>query len=149
MVVLTAGSNTNGFVAKLNQDQSLGLSIQPGKDHAESFLYVETGRAAAFMEDDILLAGLKANSKDPAAFVFLSDDYVSDPYALMLRKDDAPFRKLVNDTLIAFMKSGEYEKLHAKWFQSPVPPKGINLAFPMSSKLKGLVQNPSDKAIGQ
>src|SRR5262249_24205539 len=128
---------------------SLGLTIHPGKDHAESFLYVETSRAAAFMEDDILLAGLKANSKNPDAFVFLQDEYVSDPYALMTRKDDAPFKKLVNDTLIAFMKSGDYEKLYAKWFESPIPPKGIDRAFPMSAKLKGLIENPNDKAIGQ
>jgi glutamate/aspartate transport system substrate-binding protein len=148
-VILTSGSNTNGFVATLNGEQSLGMTILKGKDHAESFIYVETGRAAAFMEDDILLAGLKANNKNPNAFVFLKDEYLSDPYALMFRKDDAPFKQIVDGALTEAMKSGEYAKLYAKWFESPVPPKGINLAFPMSERLKGLIQNPSDKANGQ
>jgi glutamate/aspartate transport system substrate-binding protein len=148
-VILTSGSNTNGFVAKLNSEKSLGMTILQGKDHAESFLYVETGRAAAFMEDDILLAGLKANNKNPNAFIFLMDEYLSDPYALMFRKDDAPFKQLVDGALTEAMKSGEYAKLYAKWFESPIPPRGINLAFPMSERLKGLIQNPSDKANGQ
>jgi glutamate/aspartate transport system substrate-binding protein len=148
-VILTAGSNTNGFVLKLNADNGLGMKILQGKDHAESFLYVETGRAAAFMEDDILLAGLKAGSKNPDAFVFLQDEYLSDPYALMFRKDDKVFKQLADDALIEAMKSGLYAKLYTKWFESPIPPKGINLSFPMSEKLKGLVANPSDKANGQ
>jgi glutamate/aspartate transport system substrate-binding protein len=148
-VILTAGSNTNGFVLKLNADKGLGMTILQGKDHAESFLYVETGRAAAFMEDDILLAGLKAGSKNPDAFVFLQDEYLSDPYALMFRKDDKVFKQLVDEALTEAMKSGLYAKLYTKWFENPVPPKGINLAFPMSEKLKGLVANPSDKANGQ
>lgn len=148
-VILTSGSNTNGFVLKLNADQGLQLKILQGKDHAESFLYVETGRASAFMEDDILLAGLKAGSKNPDAFVLLEDEYLSEPYALMFRKDDKPFKELVDEALVAAMKSGLYAKLYAKWFESPIPPKGINLAFPMSEKLKGLVASPSDKANGQ
>jgi glutamate/aspartate transport system substrate-binding protein len=148
-VILTAGSNTNGFVLKLNADKGLGMTILQGKDHAESFLYVETGRAAAFMEDDILLAGLKAGSKNPDAFVFLPDEYLSDPYALMFRKDDKVFKQLVDEALTEAMKSGLYAKLYTKWFENPIPPKGINLAFPMSEKLKGLVANPSDKANGQ
>src|SRR5215475_1960798 len=148
-VILTAGSNTNGFVLKLNADKALGMTILQGKDHAESFLYVETGRAAAFMEDDILLAGLKAGSKNPNAFVFLQNEYLSDPYALMFRKDDKVFKQLVDEALTEAMKSGLYAKLYTKWFESPIPPKGINLAFPMSEKLKGLVANPNDKANGQ
>jgi glutamate/aspartate transport system substrate-binding protein len=148
-VILTAGSNTNAFVQKLNTDNGLGLTFLQGKDHAESFLYVETKRAAAFMEDDILLAGLKANSKNPDAFVFLQDEYPSEPYALMFRKDDKPFKQLVDEALTEAMRSGQYTKLYAKWFESPIPPKGINLSFPMSEKLKGLIANPSDKANGQ
>lgn len=148
-VILTAGSNTNAFVLKLNAEKSLGMTILQGKDHAESFLYVETGRAAAFMEDDILLAGLKAGGKNPNAFTFLKDEYLSEPYALMFRKDDKPFKQLVDGALTEAMKSGLYAKLYTKWFESPVPPKGINLEFPMSDKLKRLVANPSDKANGQ
>ena len=148
-VILTAGSNTNAFVLKLNADKALGMTILHGKDHAESFLYVETGRAAAFMEDDILLAGLKAGSKNLNGLVFLQDEYVSDPYALMFRKDDKAFKLLVDEALTEAMKSGLYAKLYKKWFESSIPPKGINLAFPMSEKLRVLVASPNDKAIGQ
>ena len=125
------------------------MTILQGKDHAESFLAVETGRAVAFMEDDILLAGLKAGSRNPESLAFLKDEYLSDPYALMFRRDDRPFKQLVDDTLAEAMRSGQFTKLYVKWFENPVPPKGINLAFPMSGRLKGLVANPNDKAIGQ
>jgi glutamate/aspartate transport system substrate-binding protein len=148
-VVVTQGTNTAQFVAKLNADKNLGLKILQGKDHAESFLLVETGRASAFMEDDILLAGLKANASSPDNFVFLTDAFPSDPYGVMMAKGDGEFKKLVDDALTEAMKSGLYDKLYAKWFESPIPPKNINLKFPQSDKLKDLVKTPSDKAIGQ
>jgi len=148
-VVVTQGTNTAQFVAKLNTEKGLGLKILQGKDHAESFLLVETGRASAFMEDDILLAGLKANASSPDNFVFLSDAYPSDPYGVMMAKGDGEFKKLVDDALTEAMKSGLYDKLYTKWFENPIPPKNINLKFPQSDKLKELVKTPSDKAIGQ
>lgn len=148
-VAVTQGTNTAQFVAKLNADKGLGMNILQGKDHAESFLLVQTGRAAAFMEDDILLAGLKANAKDPSALTFLSDAFPSDPYGLMLSKNDPSFKKLIDETLIAAMQSGVYDKLYTKWFESKIPPKNINLEFPMSDKLKALVKVPNDKANGQ
>ena len=148
-VVVTQGTNTAQFVAKLNTEKGLGLKILQGKDHAESFLLVETGRASAFMEDDILLAGLKANASSPDNFVFLSDAYPSDPYGVMMAKGDGEFKKLVDDALTEAMKSGLYDKLYTKWFENPIPPKNINLKFPQSDKLKELVKTPSDKANGQ
>jgi len=148
-VVVTQGTNTAQFVAKLNTEKKLGLKILQGKDHAESFLLVETGRASAFMEDDILLAGLKANAASPDHFVFLTDAYPSDPYGVMMAKGDGEFKKLVDDALIEAMRSGLYDKLYAKWFESPIPPKNINLNFPQSDKLKELIESPSDKANGQ
>ena len=148
-VVVTQGTNTAQFVAKLNTEKNLGLKILQGKDHAESFLLVETGRASAFMEDDILLAGLKANAASPDHFVFLTDAYPSDPYGVMMAKGDGEFKKLVDDALIEAMRSGLYDKLYAKWFESPIPPKNINLNFPQSDKLKELIKSPSDKANGQ
>jgi glutamate/aspartate transport system substrate-binding protein len=144
-VAVTAGTNTALFVAKLNNEQSLGLRIMPGKDHAESFLLVETGRASAWMEDDILLAGFRANARKPADFKLLDQAYPSDPYALMLRKGDPQFKALVDATLSGLMKSGEFDKLYAKWFENPIPPRGINIQLPMSDKLKELVKNPNDK----
>jgi glutamate/aspartate transport system substrate-binding protein len=148
-VVVTQGTNTAQFVARLNADKALGLKILQGKDHAESFLLVQTGRASAFMEDDILLAGLKATATAPDDFVILEDAFPSDPYALVLSKDDPGLKHLVDDVLKAAMKSGEYDKLYAKWFESPIPPHNVNLHFPQSEKLKGLIKSPSDKAIGQ
>jgi glutamate/aspartate transport system substrate-binding protein len=148
-VVVTQGTNTAQFVAKLNAEKGLGMKILQGKDHAESFLLVETGRASAFMEDDILLAGLKATAASPDNFVFLADAFPSDPYGVMMAKGDGEFKRLVDDALIEAMKSGQYDKLYTKWFESPIPPKNINLNFPQSDRLKELVKSPSDKANGQ
>jgi glutamate/aspartate transport system substrate-binding protein len=148
-VVVTQGTNTAQFVVKLNADKALGMKILQGKDHAESFLLVQTGRASAFMEDDILLAGLKATANAPDDFVLLSDSFPSDPYGLVISKDDLGFKQLVDETLRETMQSGLYDKLYTKWFESPIPPKNINLNFPQSEKLRDLVKNPSDKAIGQ
>jgi glutamate/aspartate transport system substrate-binding protein len=148
-VVVTQGTNTAQFVAKLNADKGLGMKILQGKDHAESFLLVQTGRASAFMEDDILLAGLKATAQAPGDFAFLSDAFPSDPYGVMMSKGDPEFKQLVDGALTEAMKSGEYDKLYTKWFESPIPPKNINLNFPQSDKLKALIKTPSDKANGQ
>jgi glutamate/aspartate transport system substrate-binding protein len=145
-VAVTAGTNTALFVARINNDEKLGLRILPGKDHAESFLLVETGRARAWMEDDILLAGFRANARSPGDFKLLEQAYPSDPYALMLRRDDPQFKALVDETLTGLMKSGEFARLYAEWFGSPIAPKGINIQLPMSDKLKELIREPNDKA---
>ena len=144
-VAVTAGTNTAVFVNKINNADKLGLTIMSGKDHAESFLLVETGRASAWMEDDILLAGFRANAKNPAEFKLLDKAYPSDPYALMIRKDDAPFKALVDETLARLMRSGEFEKLYGRWFESPIPPRGINIQLPMSDALKRDIREPNDK----
>jgi glutamate/aspartate transport system substrate-binding protein len=142
-VVLTKGSGTTPLVLSLSSDKSLGLSIMEGKDNAESFALVESGKASAFLDDDVLLAGLKASAKNPDAYTFLEDSFPSHPYGLVFRKDDRSFKELVDGVLIAAMKSGEYEKIYAKWFQSPIPPKNVNLNFPMSEKIKLLIKEPS------
>jgi glutamate/aspartate transport system substrate-binding protein len=144
-VAVTAGTNTALFVNKLNSEGKLGMTVMPGKDHAESFLLVETGRAAGWMEDDILLAGFRANAKNPADFKLLDKAYPSDPYALMFRKDDPQFKALVDETLAKLMRSGEFEKLYVQWFEKPIPPRGINIQLPMSDALKHDVKEPNDK----
>jgi glutamate/aspartate transport system substrate-binding protein len=148
-VAVTQGTNTSQFVAKLNAEKGLGMKILQGKDHAESFLLVETGRASAFMEDDILLAGLKATAGSPDNFAFLTDAFPSDPYGVMMSKGDGEFKQLVDDALKEAMKSGLYDRLYTKWFETPIPPKNINLNFPQSEKLRELIKTPSDKANGQ
>ncbi len=144
-VVVTAGTNTALFVNKMNNDDKLGMTVVQGKDHAESFLLVETGRASAWMEDDVLIAGFRANAKVPADFKLLDKSYPSDPYALMLRKDDPQFKTLVDDTLAKLMRSGEFEKLYVRWFENPIPPKGINIQLPMSDALKRAIKEPNDR----
>jgi glutamate/aspartate transport system substrate-binding protein len=144
-VAVTAGTNTALFVNKMNSEGKLGMTVLNGKDHAESFLLVETGRASAWMEDDILIAGFRANAKKPADFKLLDKSYPSDPYALMLRKDDPQFKALVDETLAKLMRSGEFEKLYAQWFERPIPPKGINIQLPMSDALKRALKEPNDK----
>ncbi|MCS0503302.1 amino acid ABC transporter substrate-binding protein [Ancylobacter mangrovi] len=143
-VVVTQGSNAVGIAQGISQKEGLGLSIVQAKDHAESFLMLTSGRAAAFMEDDILLAGLKAQYKDPAKLAFLSDQYPKTYYGLMFSKDDPEFKATVDDVLGKLMASGEFTKLYDKWFVSPIPPKGMNLNFPMSEALKERVAKPSD-----
>src|SRR6266498_1379344 len=145
-VAVTAGTNTAQFVNRMNNDEKLGLTIMQGKDHAESFLLVDTGRASAWMEDDILVAGFRANAKNPGDFKLLEQAYPSDPYALMFRRDDPQFKALVDETLTGLMRSGEFTKLYTKWFENPIPPKGIDIQLPMSDKLKELVKEPNDKA---
>ncbi len=148
-VALTRGAGVTSLVLTLSSDRSLGLSILEGKDNADSFKLVETGKASAFLADDVLLVSLKANAKNPDAFGFLSDAYPGTSYALMLGKDDRQFRDLVDGALLEAMKSGEYAKLYAKWFESPIPPKNVNLAYPMPDKLKELVKTAAEKAGGQ
>jgi glutamate/aspartate transport system substrate-binding protein len=144
-VAVTAGTNTAVFVNKMNNEKNLGMTIMQGKDHAESFLLVETGRASAWMEDDVLLAGFRANAKSPADFKLLDKSYPSDPYALMIRKDDAQFKALVDETLAQLMRAGEFEKLYIQWFERPIPPKGVNMDLPMSDALKHDIKQPNDK----
>src|SRR5262245_47163483 len=144
-VAVTAGTNTALFVNKMNNEGKLGMTIMQGKDHAESFLLVETGRASAWMEDDILIAGFRANAKNPADFKLLDQSYPSDPYALMIRKDDRQFKALVDETLANLMRSGEFETLYTQWFEKPIPPRAINIQLPMSDALKRAVKEPNDK----
>ena len=144
-VAVTAGTNTALFVNKMNNEENLGMTITQGKDHAESFLLVETGRASAWMEDDVLLAGFRANAKSPADFKLLDKSYPSDPYALMIRKDDLQFKALVDEVLAQLMRSGQFEKLYIQWFERPIPPKGVNMELPMSDALKHDIMEPNDK----
>ncbi|MFZ0987660.1 MAG: amino acid ABC transporter substrate-binding protein [Xanthobacteraceae bacterium] len=144
-VAVTAGTNTAVFVNKMNNGENLGMTITQGKDHAESFLLVETGRASAWMEDDVLLAGFRANAKSPADFKLLDKSYPSDPYALMIRKDDPQFKALVDEALAQLMRSGEFEKLYTQWFERPIPPRGVNMDLPMSEALKHDIKEPNDK----
>ncbi len=147
-VVFTQGTTNERAMKAYNDAKNLGINFIPSKDHAESFLAVETGRAVAFPMDDILLYGLVANAKNPGDYVVLGEFLSDDPYAIMLRKDDAEFKKLVDTTVSSLYKSGDISKIYAKWFQSKIPPKGVNLNFPMSDGLKEAIKSPNDTGVG-
>ena len=144
-VVSTTGTTNFQIIRRLNEEQKLGIDLLGAKDHAESALMVQTGRAVAFGMDDILLYGLRASAQDPNSLAVVGEPIQVEPYAIMVRKDDPAFKKLVDDTLTAMMKSGEFEALYKKWFQSPIPPKGINLNAPMSKELIDNMKALSDK----
>lgn len=144
-VVSTTGTTNYKIIRNLNEEKKLGIDLIGAKDHADSALLVQTGRAVAFAMDDILLYGLKASSANPADFAVVGEAIQVEPYAIMVRKDDPAFKKLVDDTLASLMKSGDFDKLYKKWFQSPIPPKGINLSAPMSKELMDNMKQLSDK----
>jgi glutamate/aspartate transport system substrate-binding protein len=144
-VVSTTGTTNYQVLRKANADQKLDFELLGAKDHAESALMVETGRADAFGMDDILLYGLRASAQNPASLAVVGEALQVEPYAIMVRKDDPAFKKLVDDTLTGLIRSGEFESLYKKWFQSPIPPKGINLNAPMSKELVDNLKALSDK----
>ncbi len=143
-VVSTSGTTNIKQITELNAAQNLGLNVLAAKDHAESLLMVDTGRAVAFIMDDILLAGLAANHPNPGQWQMSTEALSVEPYGIMLRKDDPAFKKVVDGAMTSLMKSGEINQIYAKWFMQPIPPKGINLNIPMSDSLKKVIANPTD-----
>ena len=144
-VASTTGTTNAQVFRKYSADKKLDMQIVLGKDHDDSLLLVENDRAKAFAMDDILLFGLRANSKNPAALEVVGDSIQVEPYACFMRKDDPEFKKLVDGTLARLIKSGEFNRLYTKWFMSPIPPKGVNLNLPMSAELKDNLKAMSDK----
>ena len=144
-VVSTSGTTNIKQITELNAAQNLGINILAANDHPEAMLMVDTGRAVAFVMDDILLASLVANSANPGQWQ-ISEVALSlpEPYGIMLRKNDPAFKKVVDAAMTKIYTSGEVNKLYAKWFTSAIPPKGINLNMPMSEVFKHVATNPTD-----
>ncbi|MGY4229394.1 glutamate/aspartate transport system substrate-binding protein [Bradyrhizobium sp. USDA 4503] len=144
-VVSTAGTTNIKQLTEANLARGLSVNIIPAKDHAEAFLMVETDRAVAFVMDDILLASLVAGSKSPDDYVISKDAFSKpEPYGIMLRKDDAPFKKVVDAATAALYTSGEGQKIYDKWFTQKIPPKGLNLNSPAGPEMKKQFAKPSD-----
>jgi glutamate/aspartate transport system substrate-binding protein len=143
-VVSTAGSTNIKQTIEINAQRNLGMNILSAKDHPEAFLMIETDRAAAFVMDDILLYSMVASAKTPAAYQISADPLSVEPYAIMLRRDDAAFKKVVDGAMIAIYQSGEINAIYDKWFMQPIPPKNINLNVPMGAAFKKVVGNPTD-----
>jgi glutamate/aspartate transport system substrate-binding protein len=143
-VATTTGTTSVQLMRGHEKGKGIDFKEVYGKDHADSFLMLDTDRAVAFVMDDNLLAGLIVTSKNPADYAIVGEVLNIEPIAIMLRKDDPKFKALVDSTVHGLMKSGEIDKLYAKWFMAPIPPKSANLNFPMSDKLKELIKAPSD-----
>src|SRR4051794_13065914 len=144
-VASTSGTTNIKQLTEANAARNLGINIIPAKEHAESFLMVETDRAVAAVLDDILLASFVAGSKDPAAYVLSKDAFSKpEPYGIMLRKDDVAFKKVADAATSALYKSADGQKLYDKWFMQKIPPKGLNLNTPIGAELKYEFANPSD-----
>lgn len=145
-VVTTAGTTSERLLRKMNEDKKMGMSIISAKDHGESFLTLETGRAVAFMMDDALLYGEIAKAKKPGDWIVTGKAQSKEAYGCMMRKDDPAFKKVVDGAITKAMVSGEAAKIYAKWFEAPIPPKGLNLNMPMGEEIRDLYKQPNDKA---
>jgi glutamate/aspartate transport system substrate-binding protein len=144
-VATAAGSTNEKVLRKYSTDNNLNIQVVLGKDYGDSLQMLEEDRAVALALDDVLLFGLRANSKDPASLEVVGETLQVEPYGCMLRKDDPEFKKLVDGSIARLMKSGEFSRLYAKWFESPIPPKGVVLGMPMSKQLKANLKAMSDK----
>lgn len=142
-VVSTAGTTNIKQITEINQAQNMGMNIISANGHPEAFRMVETGRAVAFVMDDILLYGLVALSPSPKDYVISSEALSIEPYGLMVRKGDTAFKKVVDDELARLFKSGEINAIYTKWFMKPIPPRGVTLNVPMSAQLKKVIAKPT------
>jgi len=145
-VVTTAGTTSERILKAMNADKQMKMNVISAKDHGEAFNMLESGRAVAFMMDDALLAGEMAKARKPADWVITGTPQSYEIYGCMVRKEDAAFKKAVDEAIVAYFKSGEVNKSYDKWFMQPIPPKGLNLQFQMSDELKKLIAEPTDKA---
>ena len=143
-VATTTGTTSVALLRKNKRAQGIQFNEVYGKDHADSFLLLESGRADAFVMDDNILAGLIAGSKSPKDFKIVGETLNIEPIAIMVRKDDAKFKKAVDDYIRGAAKAGEIDLLYKKWFMQPIPPKNTSVNLPMGKVLQGLLKNPSD-----
>ena len=143
----TSGTTSVPLLKKYDKTANVEIKEIYGKDHAESFLLLAQDRTSAFVMDDILLAGQIASSSNPGDYMILSESLRQEPYSMMLRKDDPQFKALVDKTIGGVMKSGEINRIYAKWLTSPIPPKGINMNFPQTPPIKEAFANPNDKGV--
>jgi len=146
-VVTTAGTTSFRLLREADKGRSLEVTQLAGKDHTDSFLLVESGRAQAFVLDDILLAGQIANARNPKDFAIVGESLRTENQSLMFRKDDPEFKAVVDRVVGGMMKSGEMDKLYQRWFMSPIPPKNININYPMNAETKDAFANPSSKGV--
>lgn len=144
-VVSTKGTTNVRTLERVSRERVLRLKVVQAQDHAEGFSMVVNKQASAFAMDDVLLYGLRANSGQPESFKVIGKSMSIEPYAIVLPKGDAAFKKLVDAEMRRIILSGEIKPLYRKWFEQAVPPKGINLSLPMPTMLRDSFKYPSDK----
>jgi glutamate/aspartate transport system substrate-binding protein len=144
-VATTTGTTSVQLLRKHERANGVDFKEVFGKDHADSFLLLESGRADAFVMDGQILAGNIAKSKAPADFKIVGEVLSVEPIAIMLRKDDPAFKKAIDDSLAALMKSGEIAKIYDKWFMQPIPPSNTRVGLAVSDATKAAWANPNDK----
>ena len=144
-VATTTGTTSVQTLRKNERATGLDLKEVFGKDHSDSFLLLESGRADAFVMDGAILAGNIATAKNPADFKIVGEVLSVEPIAIMIRKDDAAFKKIGDDTIKEMMKSGEVAKLWDKWFMQPIPPKNTKVGYAASESTKAAWATPNDK----
>ena len=144
-VATTTGTTSVQLLRKHERGAGVDFKEVFGKDHADSFLLLESGRADAFVMDSQILAGLIAKSKNPGEFKIVGEVLNVEPINIMMRKDDPAFKKAVDDSLIKLMKSGEIAKIYDKWFMQPIPPANVRIGLPASDATRTAWANPNDK----
>ena len=144
-VATTTGTTSVQTLRKNKRATGVEFKEIFGKDHSDSFLLLESGRADAFVMDGSILAGNIATAKNPADFKIVGEVLNVEPIAIMLRKDDPLFKRLADDTVKSMIKSGEMNKLWSKWFLMPIPPKNTKVGLALSASTKAAWDAPNDK----
>ncbi len=146
-VATTTGTTSVQLLRKHERANNVDIKELMGKDHSDSFLLLESGRADAFVMDGQILAGLIAKAKTPADYKIVGEVVSVEPIGIMLRKDDPAFKKAVDDSVKGMLKSGDVAKLYDKWFMQPIPPTNTKLNLPASEATKAAWATPSDKPL--
>ncbi|NVI03404.1 MULTISPECIES: transporter substrate-binding domain-containing protein [Paraburkholderia] len=146
-VVTTAGTSDERLLRSLNTEKQLNMRIMSVRDHQEAFNAMKNGHAVAFVMDEPIVYGFKATDPHPDDFIVTGTPLGYEVYACMFRKGDEPFRALVNRVIVRSQTSGDAERLYRQWFTQPIPPRGINVHFPLSEQNRALFAHPNDHAL--
>jgi len=144
-VATTTGTTSVQTLRKNKRAAGMDFKEVFGKDHADSFLLLESGRADAFVMDGQILAGLASKAKNPADYKIVGEVLSVEPIACMMRKDDPAFQKAVDNSIQAMVKSGQLAKMYDKWFMQPIPPANTKVGLPLSDATKAAWANPNTK----
>ncbi len=146
-IATTSGTTSVPLLKKYEKTATIDVKEIYGKDHAESMQLLATDRAAAFVMDDVLLAGQIANQQSPGDYLIIGESLRQEPYSMMLRRDDPQFKAVVDKAVAGVYKSGEIDKIYAKWFTNPIPPRNVNLNFPATPGLREAFATPNDQGV--